>query len=107
MPKLANCGCVYHAEEGQPCVHDLALKLKQWQDEADLVVCACLDCLWLGVAKELRAQACPRCDGRVADWDSPEFTERLQARTTDEARCCPTCHNLCHTSPRLREGKTL
>lgn len=26
---LANCGCVYHAEEGEPCIHDLRLAVQQ------------------------------------------------------------------------------
>lgn len=27
----------------------------------------CLDCPWEGLISELKAQACPVCDGRVAD----------------------------------------
>ncbi len=27
----------------------------------------CTDCGWIGFAFELKAQACPVCDGRVAD----------------------------------------
>lgn len=50
------------------------------QDYATIRVCACFDCLWLGIAAELIAQACPKCDGRVCDQGSPEFTERLKAR---------------------------
>lgn len=61
-----------------------------------LTLCACMECLWLGIAAELRAQTCPRCDGRVADYGSPEFMERLRARLQNAADC-PTCGNLCHT----------
>lgn len=28
-PKLASCGCVNHAEEGIPCIHDLELALSR------------------------------------------------------------------------------
>jgi hypothetical protein len=28
-PRLANCGCVHHAEEGIPCEHDIALALRR------------------------------------------------------------------------------
>lgn len=57
---------------------------KQWEQrlnpDARLIICACLECHWLGIAAELKAQACPKCDGRVCDQGSPEFTERLKAR---------------------------
>ena len=30
----ANCGCVYHAEEGRPCPHDIALAAHESEPEA-------------------------------------------------------------------------
>lgn len=32
--QIANCGCVYHAEEGIPCVHDLQLRARSVFKEA-------------------------------------------------------------------------
>ncbi len=48
------------------------------------LLCACMECRWLGVSGELAAQACPKCDGHVVDHGTQLFTERLAARLTRE-----------------------
>lgn len=40
----------------------------------------CIDCGWLGQAHQLKAEACPICDGRVGEEGSPEFVLWLAPR---------------------------
>lgn len=40
--------------------------------------CRCLDCGWTGPQHALSAQACPRCDGRVADEGSSEYEKAVK-----------------------------
>jgi hypothetical protein len=42
---------------------------------ADTTKVRCLSCGWQGSGAELLAQACPYCDGRVAEEGSPEYGE--------------------------------
>lgn len=67
-------------------------------DTKSPVVCACLDCFWFGMETELSAQACPECDGRVADHGSPEFDARSKERVA---------WYLSAGARLLREGKAL
>lgn len=39
----------------------------------DLMKVRCLDCGWLGHGDQLKAQACPECDGRVGEEGSSEY----------------------------------
>jgi hypothetical protein len=41
----------------------------------DTIVVRCLSCGWQGRGAELIAQACPRCDGRVAEEGASEYTK--------------------------------
>ena len=50
----------------------------------DLTRVQCLDCGWQGLGCELRAQACPVCDGRVAE-------KREPAEPAPEALMCECC----------------
>lgn len=65
----ADCGCVYSAEEGIPCQHDLALPLPPGQ--------VCQDC-------QGREDTCPLCHCAC----------ELTARTirSDEDAYCERCH---------------
>jgi hypothetical protein len=39
----------------------------------DTIRVRCLECGWQGIGAELLAQACPQCDGRVAEEGSTEY----------------------------------
>ena len=56
----------------------------RWKARYELQLCACMECFWLGCVGELAANACPKCDGLVADYGSSEFDDRLRARIARE-----------------------
>lgn len=45
-------------------------------DPQDTGAVQCLDCGWRGQGFQLKAQACPVCDGRVADEGAKELAGR-------------------------------
>lgn len=47
-----------------------------WLEHPEAVPVICMECGWSGVGAELKAQACPVCDGRVREIaPAPEDTE--------------------------------
>lgn len=89
--ELADCGCVYHAEQGIPCIHDRELRVKKYIElhdkwvaggKADESIEAQLNEIWAGLLPEER-DAIPDLDDPFARYgDYGDFAKVKPKRST-------------------------